>query len=80
MKDEEDHGGGGGGDPQGQHEEGAVCEDVTIRDGERAIATVTLSGRYNAEQALREFKKNPGKFKPFAGWTVEAVATYAMAA
>lgn len=54
--------------------------DVTIRDGERAIATVTLSGRYNAEQALREFKKNPGKFKPFAGWTVEAVATYAMAA
>lgn len=53
---------------------------VTIRDGERAIATATLGGRYTAEQGLKEFKKNPGKFSPFAGWTVEAVATYAMAA
>lgn len=36
---------------------------VDIRLGEIAVATALIGGKWNPEQALGEFKKNPKRFK-----------------
>lgn len=55
--------------------------NCTIRlNGKQALAFRTLGGKYTAEQALREFRKQPHLFAPQPGFNRESVAFYATAA
>lgn len=54
--------------------------DVIVRAGTKAVAFATLAGKWNAVQALAEFKKNPGRFAPQGAFTKDDLVLYAKAA
>lgn len=54
--------------------------NVLVRSGNLIVATARLAGKYNAEQALAEFRKSPGKFQvapKFASLTPEQLRVLA---
>jgi hypothetical protein len=50
---------------------------VLIKLGGKTIASKTLGGRYNAEQAVAEFRRNPKGWTPDFGQTVDMLETSA---
>lgn len=57
-----------------------VVTDVTIRlDGKAALAFHTLGGKYTAEQALKEFKRDPSRFETQPGFDAAMVKLLAAA-
>jgi len=66
---------------RGNTQKAKIVSDVTIRlDGKNALAFKTLGGKWNAAQALREFRKNPSAFAPQPGWDAAQVSQLARAA
>jgi hypothetical protein len=50
--------------------------NVGIYCGPNRIAAATIGGRWNAAQALGEFKRLPHRFKPSAGLSPEALVNF----
>lgn len=60
-----------------------VVSDVIISVREedapagRIVATMTLGGEYNEFQALKEFRRDPTRFKPFGRATIQELGLFA---